>query len=933
MGTAVPSAVPSAASVPRSPAPAGREQPTAAHELNGADSAYARSEYAAALAGYARAKREPTTRLQAQLGVARVQLMTGDYKAAAAAYEAFSSATVDRQAEAALIRADALRRTGNPVEAEGFLRELSQRNPSRALRVAHCETLLALGRRGECEAVLSPVLNDYNEERIPSEAGRELAMVARAAYLLRSPEEANDTFNEAEQTLTQDSQVLLWRAELFLERYDPGHAEEVVSEVLRIAPNHPEALVWMAEVKLAQSFDFAEARRLAERALLVNPALTRAYFVLAGIALRDMLLDEATAYVQRGLALNPEDLELLSMQASVRFLADDHSGFAETREHVFKLNAEYSRFYQVVGEYAEWEHRYEDIVSMMSAATQIDDDDARAHAQLGLNLIRSGNDRAGLTSLRRSFAKDPFNVRVFNTLNLYEEVVAKHYVDVPGKRFNLRYSKEERTILERYVPALLDDAWERFERYYQFQPATPVGVELYAERESFAIRTSGLPQTAIQGVCFGRTVASMSPRREQFNLGMTLWHELAHVFHIQLSKNHVPRWFTEGLAEYETLVERPEWKREQDVELYDALRNKRLPKVSGMNEAFTHAEDLGDVTVAYYASTQIVRMLAENYGRGKLREMLLLWGEGKRSEQVFQIALGLSSEQLDAQFADELKRRLSRYDGQFIPVQRTGNPDRVRKRVRSEPRNADAHARLALLALQSGDDEAAGAAVAEALKLSRDLPDALWLSAQLALRQENHSLARSLAERLVQLGKDGYETQLVLARSALMAKDGSSQEEALLRAHALDPSQAEALHGLLTLARSNNDKGGIEKSLVGLSRLEEHNGGVFQELMDFLLHSGRAKEAVSVGSAAVFADMEGVGTHVTFAKVLAAAGENTRAEFQFESALASPGEGSDKANAHLGYAEFLKATGRAARAEEHVELARALAATAARPSR
>ena len=55
----------------------------------------------------------------------------------------------------------------------------------------------------------------------------------------------------------------------------------------------------------------------------------------------------------------------------------------------------------------------------------------------------------------------------------------------------------------------------------------PVGVELYAERENFGIRTSGLPQIAIQGVCFGKTLAAMSPANESFNLGMTLWHEMA----------------------------------------------------------------------------------------------------------------------------------------------------------------------------------------------------------------------------------------------------------------------------------------------------------------------------------------------------------------------------------------------------------------------
>ena len=71
----------------------------------------------------------------------------------------------------------------------------------------------------------------------------------------------------------------------------------------------------------------------------------------------------------------------------------------------------------------------------------------------------------------------------------------------------------------------------------------------------------------------------MSPRAEPFNWGNVLWHELAHVFAIQLSKNHVPRWFTEGLSEYETIIRRPEWQREDDPALYAALEGKRVPPI------------------------------------------------------------------------------------------------------------------------------------------------------------------------------------------------------------------------------------------------------------------------------------------------------------------------------------------------------------------
>ena len=72
-------------------------------------------------------------------------------------------------------------------------------------------------------------------------------------------------------------------------------------------------------------------------------------------------------------------------------------------------------------------------------------------------------------------------------------------------------------------------------------------------------------------------IAAMSPAAATFNWGNVLWHELGHVFAIQLSKNHVPRWFTEGLSEYETIVRRPEWQREEDPALFAAPEGRPHP--------------------------------------------------------------------------------------------------------------------------------------------------------------------------------------------------------------------------------------------------------------------------------------------------------------------------------------------------------------------
>ena len=100
------------------------------------------------------------------------------------------------------------------------------------------------------------------------------------------------------------------------------------------------------------------------------------------------------------------------------------------------------------------------------------------------------------------------------------------------------------------------------------------------------MRTVGLPDIGALGVCFGQVITAMSPATGDINWGMVLWHELGHVFAIQLSNSRVPRWFTEGLSEYETLIARPDWRRENDADLYGAVANGTLPSIGDLNSEF-----------------------------------------------------------------------------------------------------------------------------------------------------------------------------------------------------------------------------------------------------------------------------------------------------------------------------------------------------------
>src|ERR1019366_5630826 len=117
-----------------------------------------------------------------------------------------------------------------------------------------------------------------------------------------------------------------------------------------IPSRRADANVLVGRVKREEAFDFDAAEKLAKEAVSVNPAHTGAFAVRAGIALRDTDLAAANAAIAAGLAIDPNDLELWSMRAAARFLADDKAGFEAAKREVFARNKEFSQAYGIIGD-------------------------------------------------------------------------------------------------------------------------------------------------------------------------------------------------------------------------------------------------------------------------------------------------------------------------------------------------------------------------------------------------------------------------------------------------------------------------------------------------------------------------------------------------------------------------------------------------------
>jgi tetratricopeptide (TPR) repeat protein len=851
----------------------------------------------------------------ALVGIAKVELATGRY---ADAVRSATAAQSDRAVapEAASVAAEALIRQGKNAEALAVLEAVRGQPNARRARLLLGQLLIDTGRRADAQDPLMSIISDYNQSGIQPNDAEGLTLVGRAAHLLRSARDANDAYNQAEQVGGKARvETLLFRADLFLDKYDPGHAEEVVKEALKIAPHDPAAHVAMAHVKLDQALDFDAAEHEIKEALAVDPKLRGAFFVGAGLALRTMDLSRADALLDQGLATNPNDLELLSMKAAVRFLSDDKPGVEKYKRLVFAKNAEYTRFYQIVGEFADWEHRYDEIVAMMRDAVKLDPADSKAWADLGMNLIRAGDDANGVSALRRAWDKDHFNVRVYNTLNLYEKDIASNYETVEGTPFRIRYFKEEKPILSRYVPAMLAEAWASMVKRYGFVPTTPIFIELYATKQHFSIRTSGLPNVGIQGVCFGKTLAAMSPRAEPFNWGNVLWHELAHVFAIQLSKSRVPRWFTEGLSEYETIVRRPEWQREDDPSLYAALEGGRIPPIEKFNQAFTHADDARDVMTAYYAASQIQVYLASTFGMGKITEMLRLWGEGKRTEEVIQRALGITPAELDRRVRESFRTRLARYTTQFVPDMHGPSLEGAQARAKLDPKDPKKQFELALALVNHRKFDEAEEAIGAALAENPIDPDSQFLKARILRARKNPAEARRILVDMVRMGYDGYAVRMMLADFAADSKNTDAARFEFLTAHQFDPSMSEPILALYDIDHKEKRDAEALDWLRKIARLDQHDRKAYRLLLEGLVKNGQFAEAKAIGESATFVDAESHAIHSLYAAALSALGDHRKAEFELESALLCNPATSEAATIHARLAKEELSLGNRAKAK------------------
>lgn len=791
----------------------------------------------------------------ARLLLARAQRAIGDYAAAEATIAPLTQGPAkDAQAIEAHLVFDELRRiTGRTKDALADLEQLWKGHTGdRAIRTALGQTRYVLGDVLGAKALFDETIKESDANKLDLDDPVQTYQLALAARYTSQFQLANDTFRETIQLRPQETSAGIAWADLFLEKYAAQLAEQTLEDVFKVNPNDPEAHAAMAQVIVETRYDLAAVRHHLDASLGVNPKNARALKVRASIEIDQNQWDSANKTLDGVIAANKDDVEAIAMKATVAWLRDDTTAYQAEVQRALAVNPAYAELYRIVARSAVREHRYIEAIELDKQAVKLRPDFYEAMADAGLGYLRLGMEKEGLAWLDRSWAGDQYNVRTFNTRTLFKKTIPKEYTFGASKNFRIRYHNEEKAALARYLEPAMERAFASMVRRYGFQPRTPVTLELYADRNDYGIRTVGLPDISALGVCFGQVITAMSPANGDINWGMVLWHELGHVFAIQLSNSRVPRWFTEGLSEYETLIARPDWRRENDADLYGAVANQALPSIGNLNSEFMQP-DTSAVVVAYYQSAVTIEYLVQTYGFPKIVLALKLFGKGTETAAVLQAITGKTIAELDTELRRYLDIRLKAYAGTFkLPTRGFDDLTKLEIAADAAPKDARARANLALGYYYAGDADKATAAAAAALVLDAKHPIARYIQAEVVFHQGDLPKAKALYEGLIADGHDSFDLRSRLAQIAQGEGKPGEVEQQLCAAKKLDPERSSPYQ---ELAQIYEKAGQLPKALAELEQF------AFLEQMDL---APLKKLVVEYGKQGSWAKVRTYGEMATF---------------------------------------------------------------------
>ncbi len=689
---------------------------------------------------------------------AQGQFLSGNYTGCVAVAEQALREGQDTE-EWSLLLSDGLMAMGRYPQARTVVTNaLAQEFRSIRLRWRAREVFLSNGQTNAAAQMVDEIAQFATMRTTGYRSAAELVAFGRAAIVkgLDPKSVLDKLFAPAKKAMPALRDVYLASGELALEKHDYALAAKTFQEGLKQLPDDPDLQCGLA--RAYEPSDPALMLTALEAALGRNSNHVGSLLLLADHMIDAEDYAEAEKFLNQIKAVNPWHPDAWAYRAVLAELRSQPQAKQTARQTALKFWSTNPRVDYLIGLKLSQKYRFAEGSSHQRQSLQFDKNYLPAKAQLAQDLLRLGEEAEGWRLAEEVQKQDGYDVAAYNLTTLHD-TMAK-FAALTNRDFVLRMSAHEATV---YGPRLLEflgQARSNVCAKYGIEVKRPTIIEVFPEQKDFAVRTFGMPgNPGYLGVCFGSVVTANSPASHPghaVNWQAVLWHEFCHVVTLQLTRNKMPRWLSEGISVYEEGQANPTWGQRMTPRYREMILEDELTPVSKLSAAFLAPPSDLHLQFAYYESSLVVEFLVQRFRLDSLKAILRDLGEGAEINQ----ALEKHTEpiaKLDKEFAAYARERAEK----LAPGLDFEKPDlniaaaagrRSRQSTPSRDMSGPYRRRLGTNVLRSAISAEAAKEAWEAWAKNR--PTNFWVmtrQAQKLIEGKKWSEAKPVLQRLVEL--------------------------------------------------------------------------------------------------------------------------------------------------------------------------------------
>ena len=459
-------------------------------------------------------------------------------------------------------------------------------------------------------------------------------------------------------------------ADLALDKHDYVLAADALEKAVRLSPEDPSL-----HLRLARAFADSDAERAANaltRALELNPNHVDSLLMQVDKMVDAEQYDAAAVVLDRIQKVNPKHPAACAYRAVLAHLLGDEAEEEKWRQAALKPWSTNPEVDYLIGRKLSQKYRFAEGAEHQRQAIAFDPNYLPAKFQLSQDLLRLGEDTEGWRLANEVYEQDSYNVAAHNLVVLQDSV--KDFAKIESDGFVLHMDPREAEIYGHRALALLGRARGVLCEKYQVQLDGPIVVEIFPDKQDFAVRTFGIPFVeGFLGVCFGSVITANSPasqREHPSNWEAVLWHEFCHAVTLHKSKNRMPRWLSEGISVYEERQENAAWGQPMNLVYRQRILDGGITPVSELSSAFLQPSGPMDLSFAYFESALVVEYLMETHGIDAVRRVLADLGDGMSTAAALELHVA-PLDKLDADFEAFARQRAEQFAAQadFTPPQ------------------------------------------------------------------------------------------------------------------------------------------------------------------------------------------------------------------------------------------------------------------------